>query len=1113
MVFRYKQRPGFPVNANREETFEALEKIAFEAQKSGRIVFGEDLIDKYAPTETVKQTLKDSGFLLLKMEGNQYQFPHLSFQECFAGNHLARWLLIPASSEMSRTTSCLQKEALKFVSENKYKQVHQLTFFFMTQKLGTEEEDVDTLLEIFEVFDRDPIDFVGLQHIFLKLRILEAFLSVTQLETEDLLSEKPVRELLVNVVACTVMWENSEEHVQSTLEALKKLPNVLQNFPQLISPLMITLESFSKRDSTAKRSKFAVHAMRNALRTFLEEESEYDTLDDEQQSHALEGRTGLNLFREFIGSTGRTHFKIDVIYKQLSFVAEALIYVPKPSKRNLTFLMNFATSHDFYIRGIAIQGLTDYAKKFPSECEPIVDVFLERSEGERNPHVRAALVKSLFEIMKSSRGPFEDILKAFQERCSNDEDAGVRKQVVKCLVEIGKIWLERSENVIPTLQKHCFDEDRGVLSAAAEGLFEIMQNDGRDDEIVMAFLRECREDVDLDGKIVIGLLCEIAKKFPTKAEAVFDVLLEECIDGDCNVPVNASKDLSTIFKILQNRADPIVEILLERCHEEYVVCKKAVICLVELGKLFQTHSERIIKTLLDRHHYENSNIRNAIVEGLSEIARASENEAVKVFRALHERCRDNNRGVRVEAVDCLFEMAKALPEHCEEIIKTISKRYFDEDHGLYWIAVKSLVDIAKMFPEGAGKIVDDLLERCIKDDELHIREMPSLALFEMTEAVPALPKHILEILLERCAHKDEAFRQSATKYVSKIIQEALERNETKLEMLILEEGDETPSGKLVKTSSVDGIFSPLLFEEQIHLFLKEHFEGDRDGLWTVVQSFNELFQIAPNKVGEILDNLIAQFINHENSFIRIKAAEALSEIAGVLSDLPMSVISILLKRCAYQDFDFRLKAVEFIKDVTQEALKRYQEKVHSQILEKCDAKDSCVRWKAVVGLTEIVKTSPSQFDRIVNVLLEKCGDFDPDVRSEAVKVLFQISVTFRDRIQDMSGIFLRLLQIPQLDHDHAIELFLKNFSVKDLIDFFFECRHESILTILPEKLLQNGMALIHFTSNGRVKIVVQDGAEQFSLKRPRREMDSLLDSIKNYYCSKFPLSALVLCNH
>lgn len=116
---------------------------------------------KYAKTEILEKTLLHSGFLMLREEGTLYQFPHLTFLEYFAGFYLSYCLF-------KSVNSVEKEEAKKFISLNKYKDVHSVSFSFMMQE--TAEYGIPALDEMFLIVDQKPRDIIGVKHVFLKVR-------------------------------------------------------------------------------------------------------------------------------------------------------------------------------------------------------------------------------------------------------------------------------------------------------------------------------------------------------------------------------------------------------------------------------------------------------------------------------------------------------------------------------------------------------------------------------------------------------------------------------------------------------------------------------------------------------------------------------------------------------------------------------------------------------------------------------------------------------------------------------------------------------------------------------------------------------------------------------
>ena len=151
---RFEEKPEARV-ANKAAIFQDLEKIAFESLRGGQILIEQQIVENYASSTYASRHFRESGLLLLVLEGQEYQFPHLTFQEYFAGRYIARSLKQKGSDEETRV--------LEFVQEGKYNEKHALTLSFAMHAFARGRSR-NALKEILTIFDQDPIEVLGIQH-------------------------------------------------------------------------------------------------------------------------------------------------------------------------------------------------------------------------------------------------------------------------------------------------------------------------------------------------------------------------------------------------------------------------------------------------------------------------------------------------------------------------------------------------------------------------------------------------------------------------------------------------------------------------------------------------------------------------------------------------------------------------------------------------------------------------------------------------------------------------------------------------------------------------------------------------------------------------------------
>ena len=182
---RYKERASAGVSVQgRDELFAKLGQIALRALSEGEVLISPGLIDRTlshsdSDVDEVRTRCKDSGFLLLQYVGEDagrksgfYEFPHLTFQEYFAGRRLAKQFLSEAT------------EARKFISKHKYERQYGRTLTFMAGEVSrlAGVEGIKKLLSLLEEGDKE---IVGLQYLLLQLRVVHEWLCMSGEDTEN----------------------------------------------------------------------------------------------------------------------------------------------------------------------------------------------------------------------------------------------------------------------------------------------------------------------------------------------------------------------------------------------------------------------------------------------------------------------------------------------------------------------------------------------------------------------------------------------------------------------------------------------------------------------------------------------------------------------------------------------------------------------------------------------------------------------------------------------------------------------------------------------------------------------------------------------------------------
>ena len=181
-------------NKNCEDVFETLGKIALDALEKGEVLISQELVREHVQVSRVRDMLKDmkdAGFLLLQEVGRQYQFPHLTFQEYFAGRWLAKQLLSDNDED--------QEEVQDFFTEHQYEPQYgqMLSFFSGEVSKGQKKKGIKGIRQVLSLLQAAPQEVVGVQHVLLQMRLLNEWLCVSGKKRQEGLDslevEFPVR--------------------------------------------------------------------------------------------------------------------------------------------------------------------------------------------------------------------------------------------------------------------------------------------------------------------------------------------------------------------------------------------------------------------------------------------------------------------------------------------------------------------------------------------------------------------------------------------------------------------------------------------------------------------------------------------------------------------------------------------------------------------------------------------------------------------------------------------------------------------------------------------------------------------------------------------------------
>ena len=394
---RFIQKEGDIENPRRPEVFEALEVVAFDALREDHTLISVRFVAKRVSHLEVREVLRQSGFLLFKKEEVDYQFSHPSFRKYFA----ERWV----AKSLKNTDSEEGKTARKFLREEKYLNRYKRTLQFLAQHLA-EMQEVDGLSKLLSFLDEGPIEIIGLQHLLLKLYIVEAWL----MELQDAKSKKDC----CDCEAVASLIEASISLIRDTdvkhREFGEILGRMLHQCPLLFSAVPKMLDQLTGATTVRKALRYGV-------------------------------------FGDIVIIAKRSDKHLTMLIQ----LTEQNIQSSEPETRDV---------------GIeAMRDLLNFAPDLFRKFMPL----LERTCSDDNVHVRQWSMEAVGHLASAAPDLAPDILSFVEKGCS-DEDEHVRLWALKAVSKVTTAAPQLAENLLPLLRNAYQSEDTHVLNREAEAL-------------------------------------------------------------------------------------------------------------------------------------------------------------------------------------------------------------------------------------------------------------------------------------------------------------------------------------------------------------------------------------------------------------------------------------------------------------------------------------------------------------------------------------------------------------------------------------------------------------------------------------------------------------------
>ena len=406
---RFEDKPQLQTTViNKVTFFNDLEEIAFEALRTGQTLIEETIVISCTTLKDSLKIMKNSGFLLRALEEDEYQFSHKTFQEFFAGRYIARYLL-------KKETSSEKIRVERFFRRIKYTETCELTLFFVMHAFA-EACGKDALDEMLSILDEQPVEILGIQHLFLRMRVLEACLEEAyENDLGALLKDEEALKLTESAQKLSVITIDNAPVRQILVEKFALCCNVLEQYPKVFGDIVEETRQLLASERDLKNGEKA--KIRDVLK-----------LAERSPKH----RNDIDQWRLQLTNTDRGWCRA----------------IEGDMKRKVTSVPSKALDKMNYLLSM-----------------------LERdwSYENSNLHWKA---KAIGRFLALQPHEFYDMSMMMWSRCTNI-DIYVRQKAMKTIGSIIEIMPQNASDLLPMLERGCSDENSDVCEAAKRTLNSI----------------------------------------------------------------------------------------------------------------------------------------------------------------------------------------------------------------------------------------------------------------------------------------------------------------------------------------------------------------------------------------------------------------------------------------------------------------------------------------------------------------------------------------------------------------------------------------------------------------------------------------------------------------
>ena len=701
--------------------FEDLEKIAFEALQKEQIIIERRIIDSCTATRYVSKHIEESGFLLLASEGQDYQFPHLTLQEYFAAQYIAKCLRRKKPDE--------EKKVRDFIDRGKYDQRKDLTISMSMHALAEEGQGINVLHHMLSIIDSQPVEVLGMQHFFLKMRVLEATLEeADEDDSGDLVKDeqaielaKGARRLLNCTIDHSLALEIVTERFEECSHVLEAFSNILHDAMEETKDLLVSAKNLSEGDNAK---------IRNVLKLMKHTPEYNDNI--------------IQLFFLLLNGSGEG-CSFEERMKRLALIASE---APHLASNLVPMLEKGCTSPDFFMRKNTIATIEKFMGAVPRLADDLLQM-LARGCDDEVEYVRTNAIKAIGNVAKTA-SQFADLLPML-ERTFNDESSYVRRNATEAIRLIVRETPHLADDLLPMLTKGCNDGVEYVRADAIKAVGDVIGAAPHlADKLLPVLTRRGSEDVEYVRADAIKAVGDVVRAAPHLVDKLLPALESWSKDENCKVRISAIDAIGSVAGSAPHLAEDFFSIVKKWVDDKHFYVRgKSMLAIGSIVKAAFHLAEDFLPTLKKGCSDKAGYVRWNAIKAIGSVIRATPELAHDLLPVLEIARGDEVAYVRCDAMEAIGHIASVAPDVVIDLLPMLQIRC---SHKSYSVRGNAMEDIGRIFKK-APHFADDfllMLERGSEDNAFFVRQKALEAIQSVVMQAPHLVDKILPMVEKGC---------------------------------------------------------------------------------------------------------------------------------------------------------------------------------------------------------------------------------------------------------------------------------------------------------------------------------------------------------------------------